>query len=501
MRTRMGYFCLLLALGAGTAAAQVRTANYGQMYCSGVFSTESVPRDTYLISGEEARSQITFQQGHYVYINRGSGMKAGDEFLVTRPQKDRPPDWYRWKWSLQRAMGWLWKDMGKVRVVKIDGDVAIAQIVYSCDYFLRGDYVRPWVDRPAPALKPAKNFDHFAPASGRPTAQVVAAMEYAVQAGTNDIVYVNLGDSQGVKVGEYFRVFRYQGTRDELAYQHRGYQYKALPGFGKAPRAYSWKELPREVLGEGVVVRTGPNSSTVLITHSLREIYIGDYVELENPEPIVAEAPPAPAPAPTPNRSPTVSCAAEPNSVLAGERVRLSARASDPDGDPLTYAWRTNAGELMGSGSTVTLDTTGLRPGRYTVTSRVSDGTSAAADCTVDVNVQAAPTPAQAMKINECIFRTASAGVDNVCKRILDDVSTRLKGDPQSRLVIIGYADPAEAGAARLAGQRAENAKQYLLSSGIADTRVDVRAASGQEGAGRQNRRADLVWVPGGATY
>jgi hypothetical protein len=29
------------------------------------------------------------------------------------------------------------------------------------------------------------------------------------------------------------------------------------------------------------VLRTGPNASTVLITFSLREIYPGDYVEIE----------------------------------------------------------------------------------------------------------------------------------------------------------------------------------------------------------------------------
>ena len=109
--------------------------------------------------------------------------------------------------------------------------------------------------------------------------------------------------------------------------------------------------------------------------------------------------------------------------------------------------------------------------------------------------------PAEASKANECLFRLSSAGVDNVCKRILDDVALRLKSDPQARVVLIGYADPAEGGAAQLSTQRAENAKQYLLSSGIADVRVDTRSAGGQVGAGRQNRRVDIIWVPAGATY
>lgn len=515
---KLGYLVLMIALGAGVAAAQIRTPNYGQMYCSGVWSNEALPNDTYLISGEEARSQLTFYQDNYVYINRGSaqGLSVGDEFLVIRPVKrnaakewfagnpfptpDRP-NWFKWESWLRRAMGAYWKDVGKVRVVKVHSDTAIAQIVHSCDYFQRGDYVRPFEQRTAPAFKAAK-FDRWAPPSGRSTAQVVQIEEpeyYTAQAGTGNIIYVNLGSTQGVKAGDYFRVFRYQGTRDEMAYQHWGYQYKAW-GFGKTPRGYSWKDLPREVVGEGMVLRTGPNSSTVLVTYSLREIYQGDYVEVEEPAPVVEEAP-APAPAPTPNRSPSVSCSTDRPRAVAGERVRVTAQASDPDGDALRYAWRTNGGQIVGSGSSVMLDTTGLAPGRYMVTGQASDGISAAADCSVEVVVQAAEGPAQASKANECLFRLSSAGVDNVCKRILDDVALRLKNDPQARLVVIGYADPAESGAARLSAQRAENAKAYLLSSGIADVRVDTRSAGGQVGAGRQNRRVDIVWVPAGATY
>jgi hypothetical protein len=39
--------------------------------------------------------------------------------------------------------------------------------------------------------------------------------------------------------------------------------------------------LPRDVLGEGVVLRVGKNAATVLITLSEKEIFPGDYVELE----------------------------------------------------------------------------------------------------------------------------------------------------------------------------------------------------------------------------
>jgi hypothetical protein len=39
--------------------------------------------------------------------------------------------------------------------------------------------------------------------------------------------------------------------------------------------------LPREVIGEGIVINEGPNASTMLITYSSLEVYAGDYVEVE----------------------------------------------------------------------------------------------------------------------------------------------------------------------------------------------------------------------------
>jgi len=206
--------------------------------------------------------------------------------------------------------------------------------------------------------------------------------------------------------------------------------------------------------------------------------------------------------APRPNRAPTMACSADRSSVLSGERVRIAAAANDADGDSLSYAWRTSGGRVEGTGSSVQLDTSGLAAGRYTVTGRVDDGRGGAADCAVSVNVTVPPPPPQAAKLNECTFRaTGSSRADNVCKRILDDVALRLQSDPSASVVIVGYADPREPRPARLAQQRGDAAMKYLVGKGIDASRMSVRAAGGQAGAGQQNRRIDIIWVPQGATY
>jgi outer membrane protein OmpA-like peptidoglycan-associated protein len=119
------------------------------------------------------------------------------------------------------------------------------------------------------------------------------------------------------------------------------------------------------------------------------------------------------------------------------------------------------------------------------------------------VEVQAPPPPAQASKINECAFSPVnSARVDNVCKRVLDDVALRLQNEPKGTIVIIGYADPKERKADKVASDRAENSKKYLTDKGIDASRITTRPGTGKQGASAaENRSIEIIWVPEGATY
>ena len=273
-----------MAMAGGFAAAQEspKAPTEADVYCSGVATDQAVPADTYLISGENSRYRTIFAERDNVYINRGAeqGVKVGDEFEVVRPVHDLlRSQWFKSQSQLVQAMGTMYADIGRVRVVNVQAKTSIAVVRLTCDSMQRGDIVRPFAVRSAPAYHDAK-FDPFAPPSGKKTAMVVTKKSFGQVSGTGTMVFVNLGRSQGVRVGDYFRVFRYQGTRNESAYQLRGTAYK-MYGFGSTPIAYQWDDVPRQVLGEGIVLRTGPNSATVLLTTASQEIYDGDYVELE----------------------------------------------------------------------------------------------------------------------------------------------------------------------------------------------------------------------------
>jgi hypothetical protein len=281
LRLGLGF---MVSTGVARAQQNAPTApTQADLYCSGVVTDKPVPNDSYVISGEDSRYKSTFSASDYIFINRGGGqgVKVGDEFEVVRPVRDMMATtvWFKYQTMLSHAMGTRYADIGRLRVVHVDEKTSTAQLDVSCDLVQRGDIVRLFEARPAPQFHDMK-LDPFAAPSGKKTAMVVSSKDFAVLTGPGRIVYVNLGSAQGLRVGDYFRMFRYQGTHIETNYQLQNTAYKVY-GYGSTPVAYEWNNLPRQVLGEGIVLRIGPNSSTVMLTTVREEIFAGDYVEVE----------------------------------------------------------------------------------------------------------------------------------------------------------------------------------------------------------------------------
>jgi len=299
MRANAATMCLGILLAAAGASAQGNapsqvvsstqavgaqtSPDFSAVYCAGFVSDEKSQDEMRLISGEQSNIKTVFARGDYVYINRGSnqGLRVGDRFIAVRPVTD-PTEvkWFKWQDKLLKAMGTIYSDTGHLVVTNVQPNVSTAQVTFTCNYLQRGDILRPMQERPSPPYKPAGEYDHFAPVSGKSVGMLVMGQDFAQVYGQNSVVYVNLGTNQGVKVGDYFRIFRYQGSRAETAPSTPDFQYK-LFGFGSTPQKYQWNDLPREVLGEGIVIRVDRNSSTMFITHSSIDTYAGDYVEIE----------------------------------------------------------------------------------------------------------------------------------------------------------------------------------------------------------------------------
>ncbi|MFY9645240.1 MAG: OmpA family protein, partial [Terriglobales bacterium] len=202
-----------------------------------------------------------------------------------------------------------------------------------------------------------------------------------------------------------------------------------------------------------------------------------------------------------PMNPPQVSCSVNPSTVKSGDPSTITASATSPDGAQITgYTYAATAGKISGTGTTATLDTSGAPSGPITVTVTATDARNLSGNGTCSVGVEVPPPPPTCSKINSIQFPDLKRPwrVDNTAKAILDDVASRLKADPNAKIVIIGYADGEKApmegvGKKRhpmnLAGQRAVNAKAYLVQQqGIDPSRVEVRQGTGQQ------KVADIVW-------
>ena len=89
------------------------------------------------------------------------------------------------------------------------------------------------------------------------------------------------------------------------------------------------------------------------------------------------------------NRPPTLNCATERTTLTEGQSVTINSNASDPNkNDQLTFSWSTTDGKITSQNGLASFDSTGLKPGSYTVELEVRDPKQNTATCSIDLQVE-----------------------------------------------------------------------------------------------------------------
>ena len=211
---------------------------------------------------------------------------------------------------------------------------------------------------------------------------------------------------------------------------------------------------------------------------------------------------PPPAPVAAPNRNPTVSgITANPPTVEPGGTTNLSATATDPDGDPLTFLWSAPQGTFSNPNALNTIFTAPNVEGNIPVTLTVTDNRGGTTTSTITIPV----VRRVAIMFEDVHFDFDRFNLRPEALKILDDAVAKLQSSPDTRVTIEGHCDSIGTVEYNLAlGERRANAvRDYLVSRGI--TNVRLRTVSyGEErpiadnttAAGRaQNRRAHLAVI------
>ena len=467
--------------------------NDEEIYCAGFLSSAPIGEIGVVSAGWDTPHQTRFTEPNYIYI-KGSGFQEGAQYLIIRKLRD--PNRYevfKGQHGALNSAGQAYADIARAQVITggVRGNLAIAKITHTCDTVVPGDYAVPLQARPDPEFKYTGDFDPFAPADGKLTGRIIMARDFDNFVGTGSLVYLSVGAENGVKPGDYFRITRtYSAIAkdpvDSLSFK-AAYTEDTQANNVKIKKA-DLDALPRQSLGELMILNVHPKSATALITSSLQTINVGDGVEMFEPPP---PPPPPPPPAPT---TPTISCVANPDTVHKGESSTITCQAASPDGHPIAITFaNTGGGSVNPRDNNAVLDTAQVQaPAAVNVTGTVTDDRDQSASSTATVNVQA-PVAPPAPTSQQVLFKPRSSYVDNRAKALLDGVALQLQQTPDATAVVVGRVAKGEP--ATLAQKRADNIKIYLTASkGVDEKRITTQTGTGE------GRIAEVWIVPAGAT-
>ncbi len=221
-------------------------ADASDVYCSGMIEPQHQASDLWVIGRETEREYPA--QGDVVYLSHGrdQGIVAGSTFQVQRVTGEvlHP--------ATRGGLGVYVARLARLRILAVQETTSTAVIEQSCAPIHKGDEAVAWVEIPIPRLASMPKFDRWdATPSGGPDGYVVMARDNLPAVGGGYVMFTDLGSAKGLMPGSVVRVYRDQDG------------------------------LPRMNLGQGVVLETAQDTSAVKVTLAVKEIAIGDRVELE----------------------------------------------------------------------------------------------------------------------------------------------------------------------------------------------------------------------------
>lgn len=222
-------------------------ATQTDLYCSNYIEGE-VPEIDMAVTALHEEERTIAGAGDVVILNSGRdrGVSAGDEYAIIRPGREmrHPAD--------GDVLGTYMYRIGRLRVMIAHEQHATAVIDMSCDEVTAGDLLVEWQEIPLPEVDLPEFVHYDIDPSGGAEGYIVGGKDYLEAYGEGSIISTDLGELSGIRPGDVVTLYR------------------AIEG------------QPRRNLGQAVVLTTQPETSTARVLVSVREMLLGDRVEVVN---------------------------------------------------------------------------------------------------------------------------------------------------------------------------------------------------------------------------
>jgi len=286
--------CLLVLAFAGVSAfAQTPAApawhqpKYSDIYCAGFIADKPLESGLFVVTGEDRGLKQIYSDRDTIFLSRGAGniVNPGGEYMLLRAATDPiREEFFKGQKQMLQSLGTLYKEVGRIKVHIVHEKTATANVVNSCMEIQAGDIAIPFNQKPIPKFQ-AAGFDRFAPPSGKNEGLIVTGKEFLNTLGTGDKVYLNIGSSMGVEVGQSYRVYRtfLPAVKDPAmrAGNESIAEYVGSERLNYKLTDLQKRALPRDVIGELVILWVEGKTANGYITMATTEIYSGDQVELK----------------------------------------------------------------------------------------------------------------------------------------------------------------------------------------------------------------------------
>ncbi len=263
-------------LGSGESAP-FAAADASDLYCTGEIRPDYRKAKVY-ISNEEQERKVGLTEGDLIYLNggrQGNRVQPGEVLqVIAKEEEVFHPVTDRW-------LGTYVRHAGLVKVLAVQENTAIAEIIQSCgDRIEVGFEVEPFQERQVPELRDVPFSRLDVEPSGKANGYVVRVQDNRNQAFTGNVVDVDLGSKDGLKPGDVMQIYLNNEPPVErqvtFSYKWGNRRYESLDLRNEDRNLL----YPRKPIGQLLVLTTGEKTATAKIVYAVREVEVGSLVEV-----------------------------------------------------------------------------------------------------------------------------------------------------------------------------------------------------------------------------